>query len=123
MPPPNQDQYANLYQGGVYYSFPRPIDSQLQSDVPHEYNFVATQLAKGADGTSTMTGFVEAYGDFTGQNPNIQSDPMCFFGSEEVPITSFLARKFCTCDNWFCPLPTSTPAEPDRGILRSKRNL
>jgi len=114
VPPPNQDQYANLYQGGVYYPFPRPQDSQLQSDVPHEYNFVATQLAADAGGQPTMTGFVEAYADFTGQNPNIQSDPMCFFGSAEVPVTSFLAQKFCTCDQWFCPLPTST--QPNRTV-------
>ena len=112
--PPNQDQYANLYQGGLYYPFHRPQDEQLQSDVPHEYNFVATQLAAPAGGAPEMTGFVQAYADFTGLNPNIQADPMCFFGSEQVPITSFLARNFCTCDNWFCPLPTST--QPNRTV-------
>jgi phospholipase C len=112
-PPPNQDAYANLYEGGLYYPFHRPQDGQLQSDVPHEYNFVNTQLAPDSAGP-TMSGFVEAYADFTKANPNLQADPMCFFASEQVPITSFLAQKFCTCDRWFCPLPTST--QPNRTI-------
>ena len=112
-PPPNQDQYANYYQGGVYYPFPRPRDEQLTFDVPHEYNFVATQLAP-ANGRPTMSGFVEAYAAATGTNPNINCDPMGFLTSKEVPITSFLARTFCTCDNWFCPLPTST--QPNRTV-------
>jgi phospholipase C len=113
-PPLQQDQYANLYQGGVYYPFHRPLDSQLQSDVPHEYDSIATQLAPGPAGTPSMTGFVEAYADATGQDPNIQADPMCFFGSEQVPITSFLAQNFTACDRWFCPLPSST--QPNRTV-------
>ena len=113
VPPPNQDKYANLYEGGLYYPFHRPLDSQLQADLPHEYNFVATQLAAGG-GRPSMTGFVEAYANSTGANPNIEADPMSFYGSGQVPITSFLARTFCTCDRWFCPLPTST--QPNRTV-------
>jgi phospholipase C len=113
-PPPNQAQYANYYEGGVYYPFQRPEDEQLDSDVPHEYDFVATQLAPGADGTPAMNGFVQAYADFTKTNPNVNCDPMCFFSSAQVPVTSFLARTFCTCDRWFCPLPTST--QPNRTV-------
>jgi phospholipase C len=112
--PPNQDQYANLYKGGLYYPFHRPLDEQLQSDLPHEYNFVATQLAKDESGAPAMDGFVQAYADMTAQEPNIQSDPMCFFGSEQVPVTSFLAQNFCACDRWFCTLPTST--QPNRTV-------
>ena len=112
-PPPNQDQYANLYKGGLYYPFHRPTDEQLQSDLPHEYNFVATQLAV-TNGAPQMTGFVQAYADSTGAEPNRQCDPLCFYGSGAVPVTSFLARSFCTCDNWHCPLPTST--QPNRTV-------
>jgi phospholipase C len=114
LPPPNQNQYVNPYMGGAYYPFQRPEDEPLTFDVPHEYNFVATQLVPGLDGRPTMSGFVEAYADFTGTNPNINCDPMCLFSSGQVPITSFLARTFCTCDSWFCPLPTST--QPNRTV-------
>ena len=113
-PPPNQEQYANYYKGGAFYPFQRLEDEQLVSDVPHEYNYVAMQLAPGTDGRPAMDGFVEAYADFTKTDPNIDCDPMGFFSSAQVPITSFLARTFCTCDRWFCPLPTST--QPNRTV-------
>ncbi len=113
-PPPNQPKYANFYEGGVYHPFVRPEDEQLSFDLPHEYNFVATQLTPGSNGQPAMTGFVQAYADSTGTDPNIQCDPLCFFSSKQVPITSFLAQTFCTCDNWFCPLPTST--QPNRTV-------
>lgn len=114
LPPANQNVYANYYEGGVYYPFACPEDQQLEFDVPHEYNFVATQLAPGPDQNPTMTGFVQAYADATGTNPDIQCDTMAFYGSSQVPVTSFLARTFCICDNWFCPLPSST--QPNRTI-------
>jgi phospholipase C len=112
-PPLDQDQYANLFKGGLYPPFVRPTDEQLQGDLPHEYNFVATQLAV-ANGAPQMTGFVQAYADSTGAEPNRQCDPLCFYGSGAVPVTSFLARAFCTCDSWHCPLPTST--QPNRTV-------
>jgi phospholipase C len=112
--PLDQDPFANLYQGGMYYPFHRPQDDQLQFDLPHEYNYVATQLAPGPAGQSTMSGFVEAYSDQSKTNPNLQADPMAFYGSEQVPVTSFLAQKFATCDRWFCPLPSST--QPNRTV-------
>lgn len=108
-----RDEYANPFQGTLYHPFHRPLDGQLQSDLPHEFDFVATQLAADAGGPR-MTGFVQAYADLTGTSPNLNADPMCFFGSEQVPISSFLARNFCACDRWFCPLPTST--QPNRTV-------
>ena len=36
------------------------------------------------------------------------------FASTTVPITSFLARNFCVCDQWHAPLPSST--QPNRTI-------
>ena len=111
--PPNQSKYANFYKGGSYYPFQRPVDEQLSFDLPHEYNEVATQLSPGLGGLS-MAGFVEAYATATGTEPNEFCDPMCFFSSKQVPITSFLAQTFTTCDRWFCPLPTST--QPNRTV-------
>jgi phospholipase C len=108
----NLDQYKNLYQGGVYLPFAAP-DRQLSSDLPHEWNQVGKQLA---DSPVTqqfgMNGFVEAYAALTGTQPAQQADPMGFFKSETVPITSFLAQQFCTCDQWHSSLPTST--QPNR---------
>lgn len=61
-----------------------------------------------------MTGFVEAYAALTNSEPVQQADPMGFFASTTVPITSFLARNFCVCDQWHAPLPSST--QPNRTI-------
>jgi phospholipase C len=105
-------QYENPFQGSPYQPFPiaaRP----LASDLPHEWDQVATQLAYSAVTEQfAMNGFVEAYAAFTGTQPVQQADPMGFFASAQVPITSFLARHFCICDQWHCPLPTST--QPNR---------
>ena len=106
-------QYENLYQGGSYTPFQIPADTQLPFDIPHEYDAVATQLARsGVTGKLAMDGFVEAYAGSTGVNPNPQCEPMGFFSSAQVPITSFLAQHFCACDRWFSALPTST--QPNR---------
>jgi phospholipase C len=114
-PPTHQDAYVNLYQGGTYYPFHRPVDEQLDKDLPHEYDYVAQQLFRDPDtGVLDMNGFVEAYVNFTKLQPNLNCDPMGFFGSDQVPVTSFLARTFCTCDRWHCPLPTST--QPNRTV-------
>jgi phospholipase C len=111
--PLDKAAYANPYQGKPYYPFHRPTDDQLQTDLPHEYDQVATQLAANASGP-TNTGFVQAYAELTKQPPTASPDPMCFYGSDQVPITSWLAKTFCTCDRWFCPLPTST--QPNRTV-------
>jgi phospholipase C len=106
-------QYVNLYKGGMYTAHPFQHDAQLDLDVPHDYDDVATQLAY--DQTRNifrMTGFVQAYADKNNIVPNQNCDPTGFFPSSLVPITSFLARTFCTCDNWFSALPTST--QPNR---------
>ena len=108
-------QYVNLYKGDMYTAHKFQKDSQLDFDVPHDYNDVATQLAY--DDTRKkyrMTGFVEAYANANKIVPNKICDPTGFFPSTLVPITSFLARTFCTCDRWFSALPTST--QPNRTI-------
>ncbi len=106
---PPLEAYQNPYQGRAYHPFPRQRDDPLASDLPHEWDQVAVQL--GAD-PFAMGGFVEAYARMLGRDPGPEPDPMGFFPSELVPVTSFLARSYCTCDRWHCPLPTST--QPNR---------
>ncbi|HWK05184.1 MAG TPA: alkaline phosphatase family protein [Puia sp.] len=102
-------QYQNFYKGDAYTPFMFTVDTNLTDDLPHEYTDVATQLAwSGLRKQFQMTGFVEAYANKTGRSPNPQADPMGFFGAEHVPITHFLAGAFCVCDQWHCPLPSST---------------
>jgi phospholipase C len=105
-------QYENPYKGGSYKPFPMPGEP-LSFDLPHEFGMVAVQLAKSAVTQQfDMNGFVEAYATANNVKPAKQADPMGFFKSDTVPITSFLAQNFCTCDHWHCPLPSST--QPNR---------
>ena len=111
-------QYNNHYQGDSYQIYNFPNDQRLEFDLPHEYDCVNIQLAlSGISKRFTMTGFVEAYAKSTAVNPNPQAPPMGYFNSHQVPITSFLARTFCACDKWFCPLPTGT--QPNRTMAFS----
>jgi phospholipase C len=88
-------------------------DRPLVSDLPHEWNEIATQLAySSVTQEFDMTGFVEAHAALTKTEPVQQADPMGFFASTTVPITSFLARNFCVCDQWHAPFPSST--QPNR---------
>src|SRR5438045_1088351 len=106
-------QYDNIYKGGNYSLYHLLGDSNLPFDLPHEYNEVEIQLAKSpVTQKYTMKGFVEAYALATVIDPNPNTEPMGYFNSSQVPITSFLAREFCVCDNWFSALPTST--QPNR---------
>ena len=105
-------KYENIYKGTPYRPFLMP-DRPLVSDLPHEWNEVATQLAySSVTQQFDMTGFVEAYAALTKTEPVQQADPMAFFASTTVPITSFLARNFCVCDQWHAPFPSST--QPNR---------
>jgi phospholipase C len=105
-------RYTNVYNGDAYHPFPIEKDISLSFDLPHEYNYVDTQLQIGPNGTFSMQGFVEAYARATGVSPNLQCDPMGYFTAGQVPITSFLASTYCSCNRWFAPLPTST--QPNR---------
>jgi phospholipase C len=108
----NLTQYANIYQGGEYLPFLMQ-DRPLSYDLPHEWNEVETQLSySSVTQQYDMTGFVEAYANLTKTNPAQQADPMGFFASKTVPITSFLARNFRICNRWHAPFPSST--QPNR---------
>ena len=112
------DQYNNIYNGTVYPPFPRDNDAELAHDVPHESDFVQTQLAfNPVNDNFTMNGFVTAYAQSTGVPPNPECDPMGYFPPNFLPMTNFLASNFCLCDKWFSPIPTST--QPNRTMAFS----
>jgi len=113
--PLNQKQYFNLYKGDSYSPYQIAQDLALPFDLPHEYNDISEQLAlSNVSKNFTMSGFVKSFAEKTGTVPNPQALPMGFFNSAQVPVTSFLARTFCTCDRFFATLPTST--QPNRTI-------
>jgi len=112
------EQYNNIYKGTNYPLYNLPHDVELEGDVPHENNDVETQMKLNkVNGKYTMKGFVEAYANFTKQEANPECVPMGYFTADQVPITDFLAKNFCVCDHWFCPLPSST--QPNRTIAFS----
>jgi phospholipase C len=107
--------FNNIYKGDTYNAFAMKGDSQLPFDLPHEYNDVTKQMARsGVTGKFTMSGFVKSYAETTALTPNPQCQPMGFFKSAQVSMSSFLASRFCTCDRWFAPIPTST--QPNRNM-------
>lgn len=108
----NMALYSNDYHNTFYPLFPISEDRELDSDLPHEFDAVNTQLSKNlVNGRFTMHGFVEAYAN-AGNIINPDSIPMGYFNKEQVPVTNFLAKQFCTCDHWFSSIPTST--QPNR---------
>lgn len=104
--------YENPYQGKAFYPF-EMRDERLSGDLPHERAYVATQLA-AQGGTFRMNGFVQAAHDLR-QMPNQPTcEPMGILTENFVRTSSFLAREFVVCDNWFSPVPSST--QPNRSM-------
>lgn len=106
--------YRNLciYDNVPYY--PNPVsDGYFPTDLPHERNYVAKQMAC-SNGVCSMTGFTNAYYEYCRDElhldpSNIEPfEPMGFLGSKDLPVTNFLANNFAVCDHWFAPFPTST---------------
>ncbi len=118
-------QDPNLANGSVNGTLVSPFiatDGPLPNDVPHEREFVTTQLARSAvAGGFTMTGFVKAYEDFTGTTGVLRPPPMGLLTPRDLPMTAFLAREYGLCDHWFAPLPTST--QPNRLMAMSGYTL
>lgn len=110
--------FRNTFDGEPFPVFPIREDFIMDMDLPHKKDEVIKQLKKNdITGNFTMDGFVEAYQNIAGGFPNRECEPMGFFNSDKIPITSFLAQNFCTCDNWFTPLPTGT--QPNRNMAFS----
>jgi phospholipase C len=107
------EQYLNIFGTRPYYPYKLNGETPLTCDIPHEYDFVKTQISWNQDTNNfLMNGFVEAYAKSSKAEPAKEAETMGYFSSDQVPVTSFLARNYCTCDNWFCSLPTST--QPNR---------
>jgi phospholipase C len=111
--PLDQDAYLNIDASGEpYYPFVMR-DGKLATDLPHERDFVATQLGwSSVAGRYMMDGFVRAYYQFQSINRPAQPDPMGFLAPADVPITHFLAQQYAVCDRWHASLPAST--QPNR---------
>jgi phospholipase C len=106
--PLDDGEYDNTFGSQAYAPFPMR-DGKLPSDLPHERDYVTEQLARrGTTDRFAMDGFVRAYYRFTPVNRTDRPEAMGFFPRDQVPVTSFLAQRFCVCDNWFAPVPTST---------------
>lgn len=83
-------------------------DGPLNSDLPHDPDAVAKQLAHSAvTGSYAMTGFVKAFED---EFHTSVSNPaaMGLLRPDGVPATAVLAAQYTVCDHWFACLPTST---------------
>jgi phospholipase C len=83
-------------------------DRPLNSDLPHDPDAVAQQLAySSAIDSYLMTGFVKAFeNEFHTSVSNLPV--MGLLRPEAVRTTGKLAAKYTICDNWFACLPTST---------------
>jgi phospholipase C len=83
-------------------------DKPLDSDLPHDLDSVAKQLAQDeVTGSYDMTGFVTAFED---EFHTAVSKPaaMGLLRPADVPATGKLAAQYTVCDNWFACIPTST---------------
>jgi phospholipase C len=97
-------------------------DGPFATDLPHERDYVATQLAPSRlTGQFLMNGFVAAYERFSGSSGQLRSPPLGLMTPRDIPISSFLAQQFALCDHWFAPLPTST--HPNRLMSLSGYSL
>jgi phospholipase C len=83
-------------------------DAAFQSDLPHDPDAVAKQLAYAdATGSYAMNGFAKAFEEeFHTSVPN--PAVMGLLKPSSVPTTGALAKQYTVCDRWFACLPTST---------------
>ncbi len=93
----------------IAFPFIAPADDAFASDLPHERQEVADQMAyAGAAGGYVMNGFVKSYERYAGTTGLPDPPPMRVMTPPLIPVTSFLADEYVVCDRWHAPLPTST---------------
>jgi phospholipase C len=93
----------------IAYPFIAPNDDAFLTDLPHERQEVAVQLAyAGAAGGYVMNGFVKAYETYALTTGMPDPPPMRVMPPALLPVTSALADEYVVCDRWYSPLPTST---------------
>jgi phospholipase C len=83
-------------------------DKPLDSDLPHDPEAVAKQIAYAeVTGSYHMTGFVKAFEDEFHTSVS-KPEVMGLLRPDDVPTTGKLAAQYTICDNWFACVPTST---------------
>jgi phospholipase C len=83
-------------------------DASLDSDLPHDPDAVAKQLAHVAlNNTYAMNGFVRAFEDEFHTQVH-EPAVMGLLKPGGIPTTAALAGRYTVCDNWFACIPTST---------------
>ncbi|WPB78102.1 alkaline phosphatase family protein [Archangium violaceum] len=114
--PDQEPGYGNFFDKEFYFPFLIEDEETLVfRDPPHDRRRVQMQLARSSSGRKfLMSGFVEAYVDYTQDRVEKFSPPMGYFNSNGAWMTSFLARQYCVCDHWFTPLPADT--QPNRSM-------
>jgi phospholipase C len=108
--------YANLFNATPYAPAPR-IDPAVPVDPLHEREDIRSQM-RFNPGDKMMTGFVADYATVSPADPYPVGQ---YYGAAQVPMTDFLARQFCVCDQWFACLPAST--QPNRLMAASGYTL
>ncbi len=118
--PADNPLYANHHEGFAYLPFEMK-DDKFVHDLPHGRGSVKTQLAKNGGNTFDMSGFVQAYVEFSKGARVPNPAPMGFLAPGCVPVSNFFARQFMVCDHWYAPLPTDT--QPNRSVAFSGYSL
>src|SRR5580692_2718335 len=108
----NPDYANDSHNAREFAPFIARDDQPLTTDLPHERDAVAAQLARASNGQYTMTGFVRAHEDFAGTSGVLDPPPMRIMTPPFIPVTAFFADQYVVCDRWFAPLPAST--QPNR---------
>lgn len=102
-------QYDNAAADGEAFAPFHLKDRWLPSDLPHEREYVHTQLARSpVSGAYEMSGFVKAFNAAEKAVRSRRPPPMGYLSASDVPVTRFLASSFKVCDHWFSPVPAST---------------
>jgi phospholipase C len=99
-----RDGMANMHDGRSYPIFRLTRTALGKAQDPcHSGACVDEQLAKGNGGFAAN--YVETRDDPGAADPVVV---MGYHDGRQLPIYDFLARRFCVCDRWFCPVRGAT---------------
>jgi phospholipase C len=95
---------ANEHDGRSYPIFPLSETAFTKAQDPcHSGACVDAQLANGNGGFAAN--FIRTRVDPRAADPVVA---MGYYDGRQLPIYDFLARRFCVCDRWFCPVRGAT---------------
>jgi phospholipase C len=100
--------YVNHARNQAWRPFIATQDFILANDLPHGRDLVRVQMHPDEDAKFLMDGFADAYIQQCGLANGTRPEAMMMYPPNLVPATSFLARAFMVCNNWFSPIPTDT---------------